>query len=112
MSEGEKGKEAEVWGGREGREEREGGRKRRRFIDYVEEGVAQLANYEEYFTYPKNAEDAKEKYSVEVNKPKLVLVVGSWENSSQEEVTQALRRYPSVEIIDYDTFCHQFIGAS
>ena len=89
-----------------------GARKRRRFIDYVEEGVAQLVNYKEYFTYPKNAEYAKEKYSVEVNEPKLVLVVGSWENSSQEEVTQALRRYPSIEIIDYDTFCHQFIGAS
>lgn len=89
-----------------------GGRRRRRFIDYVEEGVAQLANYEEYFKYPKNAEHARVKYSVEVNNPKLVLVVGSWENSSPEEVTQAMRRYPRIEVIDYDTFCHQFMGAS
>lgn len=89
-----------------------GDRKRRRFIDYVEEGVAQLANYEEYFTYPKNAIHAKEKYGIEVEKPKLVLVVGSWENSSPEEVDQARRRYTGIEIIDYDTFCHLFIGAN
>lgn len=89
-----------------------GGRKRRRFIDYVEEGVAQLVNYEEYFTYPKNAIYAKEKYGIEVEKPKLVLVVGSWENSSPEEVNQARRRYAEIEIIDYDTFCHLFIGAN
>ncbi|MEZ9711635.1 Shedu anti-phage system protein SduA domain-containing protein [Vibrio cyclitrophicus] len=87
-----------------------GGRKRRRFIDYVEEGVAQLANYREYFTYSKNAEYAKEKYGIEVNDPKLVLVVGNWDNSSHEEVVQACRRYPDIDIIDYDTFCHRFIG--
>lgn len=89
-----------------------GGRKRRRFIDYVEEGVAQLVNYKEYFTYPKNAEHAKSKYDVEVNNPKLVLVVGSWDNSSPEEISQARRRYQDIEIIDYDTFCHLFIGTS
>lgn len=89
-----------------------GGRKRRRFIDYVEEGVAQLVNYEEYFSYPANAEHAKEKYNIEISEPKLVLVVGSWDNSSPEEVNQARRRYQNIEIIDYDTFCHLFIGAS
>jgi len=89
-----------------------GERKRRRFIDYVEEGVAQLANYKEYFTYPKNAIYAKEKYGIEIKEPKLVLIVGSWENSSQEKVKQALRRYPEIDIIDYDTFCHLFISAS
>lgn len=89
-----------------------GGRKRRRFIDYVEEGVAQLANYKEYFDYPKNADYARDKYGIQVNEPKLVLVVGSWENSSSDEVNQAQRRYPDIEVIDYDTFCHLFIGVS
>ena len=87
-----------------------GGRKRRRFIDYVEEGVAQLVNYKEYFDYPKNADYAKNKYGIEINEPKLVLVVGNWENSLPEEVNQARRRYPYIEVIDYDTFCHMFIG--
>jgi hypothetical protein len=31
-----------------------GPRSRRRFIDYVEEGIAQLANYREYFAFEKN----------------------------------------------------------
>ena len=89
-----------------------GGRKRRRFIDYVEEGIAQLANYQEYFNYPLNAKHAKEKYGIVVKDPKLVLIVGSWENSSFEEINQACRRYPKIEVIDYDTFCQLFIGTS
>lgn len=89
-----------------------GGSKRRRFIDYVEEGAAQLANYREYFTYSKNVEHAKNKYDVEVKDPKLVLVVGNWDNASFEEVEQAQRRYSDIFIIDYDTFCHLFIGTS
>jgi ABC-type antimicrobial peptide transport system permease subunit len=52
----------------------------------IEEGVAQLANYAEYFTYSQNAAHAKDKYGLSVENPKLVLVVGSWENSSPEEV--------------------------
>lgn len=87
-----------------------GGRKRRQFVSYIHDGISQLANYREYFTFPKNAELAKNKYGIQVKEPKLVLVVGSWENSSPEEVKQALRAYPDIEIIDYDTFCHLFIG--
>lgn len=88
-----------------------GGRKRRRFIDYIEEGVAQLVNYREYFSYEQNAKYAYDKYGIQVKDPKLVLVVGNWDNSSPEEVQQARRRYPAIEIIDYDTLCHMFIGA-
>lgn len=89
-----------------------GGRKRRRFIDYIEEGVAQLVNYKEYFTYNSNQEYAYEKYKINVNNPSLVLVAGNWENSNPDEIQQARRRYPDIEIIDYDTFCHLFLGAS
>lgn len=86
-------------------------RKRRRFIDYVEEGIAQLANYREYFSYPKNAALALAKYGVMVKDPKLVLVVGSWENVDTVEVDQACRKYGrQVQVIDYDTVCHMFIG--
>ena len=86
-------------------------RSRRRFIDYVGEGISQLANYREYFSYPKNAALAKEKYGVEVKEPKLVLVVGSWENVDPVEVEQACRQYGDlVQVIDYDTICQMFIG--
>ena len=85
-------------------------RRRRRFIDYVEEGVSQLANYREYFTYSKNAEYAKKKYGIEVKNPKLVLVVGSYENSYPEQISQACRKYNNIEVIDYDTLCQMYVG--
>lgn len=87
-----------------------GERKRRRFIDYVEKGVAQLANYREYFEYPKNRDLAKSKYGIEVQDPKLVLVVGNWENTDLKEIDEACRRYRDVNIIDYDTFAHLIMG--
>jgi hypothetical protein len=87
-----------------------GKRKRRRFIDYVEEGVAQLANYREYFKYPKNRELAKDKYGIEIDNPKLVLIVGNWENTDLTEIDQACRRYHDINIVDFDTFAHLFLG--
>jgi hypothetical protein len=87
-----------------------GERRRRRFIDYVEEGVSQLANYREYFRYEQNASHAKEKYGIEVKDPNLVLVVGSYENSDSEQIIQACRRYDNVYIVDYDTLCQIYIG--
>ncbi|OYW25745.1 MAG: hypothetical protein B7Z49_00680, partial [Hydrogenophilales bacterium 12-63-5] len=87
-------------------------RNRRRFIDYVEEGISQLANYREYFKYPRNAALAKQKYGIEVNDPMLILVVGSWENVDVDEVNQACRKYRNVGVIDYDTVCQMFIGTN
>ena len=88
-----------------------GNRNRRRLLAYVEEGIAQLANYKEYFKYAANAEFAETKYGIKVNAPRCTLVVGSWENCNIDEIKQALRKSPDYEIIDYDTFCHQFIGS-
>lgn len=87
-----------------------GERRRRRFIDYVEEGVSQLANYREYFRYEQNARHAKAKYGIEVKDPNLVLVVGSHENSDHDQVIQASRKYDNVYIMDYDTLCQIYIG--
>jgi len=89
-----------------------GERRRRRFIDYVEEGVAQLSNYREYFDYPKNREFAKTKYGIEVKNPKLVLLVGSWENTNANQIYEACRKYKNVSIIDFDTFTHLFYGSN
>jgi len=86
-------------------------RRRRRFIDYVEEGVSQLANYREYFSYEKNALHAKEKYGIEVKDPNLVLIVGSYENSDPDQVIQACRKYANILIMDYDTLRQLYIGS-
>lgn len=87
------------------------GRNRRQFIDCIEDGISQLANYREYFEYPKNAALAKNKYGIEVKDPKLVLIVGSWENVDIDAVNQACRKHKNASVIDYDTLCHMFRGA-
>lgn len=86
-----------------------GDRKRRALIKSVEDGLSQLANYREYFDYPLNAQHANEKYEVSVSKPKMVLVIGSWDNYDATEVAQARRKHDKdLEIIDYDTLCSMF----
>lgn len=89
-----------------------GERNRRRFIDYVEEGVAQLANYLEYFDYSKNCHFAYEKYGVKIKNPNLVLVVGNFENANKTEIQEASRRLKNLTIIDYDSFLQLFLLSS
>ncbi|QZP22867.1 Shedu anti-phage system protein SduA domain-containing protein [Pseudomonas sp. DR208] len=81
---------------------------RRKFIDCVSDGVAQLINYREYFKYEKNAKYALENHGVRVSDPELVLVVGSMDNFSALEVEQAAMMYQKVTIIDYDTLCFMY----
>jgi hypothetical protein len=87
-----------------------GGRSRRRFIDYVEDGIAQLANYEEYFTFSKNCEYAFSKYGIKVNQPNLILVVGNFDNANKTEIEEASRRLKNITIIDYDSFLQLFLS--
>lgn len=87
-----------------------GERKKRRFVDYIGEGISQLANYREYFSYPLNAQHAEEKYGIKVRNPKLVLIAGSIENVDRQEVLQACRAYRDVDLIDYDTLASLFLS--
>jgi hypothetical protein len=88
-----------------------GPRKRRRFIDYVNEGIAQLANYREYFTYEKNREYAANKFGVKVQNPNLILVVGNYENFDPIEVEESARQIDKrIVIIDYDTIIQSLIA--
>jgi uncharacterized protein with GYD domain len=90
-----------------------GQHKRRRFIDYVGEGIAQLSNYKEYFTYEKNRSHAFSKYGIKVENPKLILVVGSYDNVNAKEVREACRAYKEeLEIRDYDTLNTSYLQNS
>jgi hypothetical protein len=87
-----------------------GEHKRRRFIDYVAEGFAQLANYTDYFSFPRNREYALRERGIRVSDPALYLVVGSYENVSPQEVAEARRMLrPNHRIIDYDTLNTLFL---
>jgi len=89
-----------------------GEQRRRRFIDYVNEGIAQLAHYDKYFQFAGNREYAARRYGIQVSKPNLVLVVGNWDNVNKTEISEASRAYRSVTIIDYDTLVHLFLGVA
>lgn len=89
-----------------------GERKRRRPASSVMTGIAQLANYKEYFDYDKNCSFAMEKYKIKVNLPKLILIIGSWENVNKVELEEATRMFNDVIVIDYDTLCHLYLGAN
>lgn len=84
---------------------------RRRFIDYIQEGIAQLANYESYFSFKKNSDFAKNKYGVVVNNPNLMLIVGNYENADIDEIKEASRMLEKHKyvIIDYDTLNANFL---
>lgn len=88
-----------------------GNRNRRRFVDYVSEGIAQIVNYKFYFTFEKNRNFAFEKYGLEVEDPNLTLVIGSMENVNPAEVIEALKPNDgmNISIIDYDTLVSTFL---
>jgi Shedu protein SduA, C-terminal len=89
-----------------------GQRSRRRFIDYVSEGIAQLAHYREYFAEPANQAHANDKYGVEVLEPRCVLLVGNYENANPESIAEASRQLRDITIIDYDTLVQLFMAGS
>lgn len=84
---------------------------RRRFIDYVQDGAAQLANYREYFSYKKNSDYAKEKFGVQLDNPNLILVVGNYDNIDKIAVQEACRQLSNITIIDYDTLIQFFLSS-
>jgi hypothetical protein len=87
-----------------------GERKRRRFIDNVNEGIAQLANYNEYFRFERNREYALNKYGIKVNNPNLVLVVGNYDNANKDEIEEASRhQLQNISIVDYDSLLQMFL---
>lgn len=89
-----------------------GRRRRRRFIDYVEEGIAQLAHYREYFSFEANRAHALERYGADVRAPRLVLVVGNLDNAREGEIREASRRLGEISLIDFDTFSQLFLIAA
>ncbi|MGN7309925.1 hypothetical protein ACTHQ4_02395 [Alkalicoccobacillus gibsonii] len=89
-----------------------GGHKRRRFYDYVEEGIAQLANYEDYFLFEKNKEWAILNHDVRVKDPILYLIVGNFENLTETDIKEASRRLnKQYRIIDFDTLHSLYLSS-
>jgi len=82
---------------------------RRRFLSIVYDGIAQLANYLNYFDFKKNKDFAFEKYGIKVKEPKGILIIGSFDNYDTDKINQALRSHSNIWIIDYDTICQLYL---
>lgn len=90
-----------------------GKHRRRSFLQIVDEAIAQLANYEDYFNYEENRSLAKKKYNVEINNPQLIIVIGNYSNYDKNEIKEASRKLKdNFLIIDYDTLNLKFYNGS
>ena len=88
-----------------------GPRRRRRFVDYVNEGIAQLAHYREYLSIPENRQHAKDNYGVQFHEARFSLVVGNYENADPSRLEEASRQVRDIAIIDYDTLVQLFLAS-
>ena len=88
-----------------------GERERRKLSAKAMEGVAQLANYREYFTHTDNAEYARAQFGITVKKPKLILVIGTLDNLDDEKLIAACRMFLGEDftIMNYDTLVAQIL---
>lgn len=80
-----------------------GGHRRRRFVNAVTEGIAQLANYREFLSYDRHCRAIYDAYGITIKEPRVILLVGSADNYDPEEVRQAQRMLQPFELIDYDS---------
>lgn len=69
------------------------GKARVRFGSYVTELIAQLKDYNKYFQFEKNREWALKKYGIKIDNPKLIGIVGNYNNFDKTEVSSALECY-------------------
>ncbi|MDD5696736.1 MAG: hypothetical protein PHO90_02050 [Candidatus Pacebacteria bacterium] len=78
------------------------GEVRIRFCDYVSELVAQLKDYERYFSYGKNRDWAYKEYGIKVKNQKLIGIVGNYNNFEKSKIDKSLDKDNLVLYSYYD----------
>jgi len=80
-----------------------GGKSRCRFNAYVNELIAQLNGYKNYFADEQNRKWALENKGIKINNPRLIGIVGDHNNFDKYKVEMALEQYKdSIVIISYE----------
>ena len=76
------------------------------FTSELEDGLAQLAHYYEYFATPENCSYVRDFHGIVVEQPSLYLIAGNQFNTKPSEVREALRRVNLTDerfhVISYD----------
>lgn len=78
------------------------GKVRMRFIDYASELIAQLKDYERYFSYEENINYAHETYGIKIKDLKLIGVIGNYNNFDRGEVDSSLDKENVLVFSYYD----------
>lgn len=78
------------------------GKARIRFNDYVSELIAQLHDYKKYFASETNSKWAYMQHGIKVEDPKLIGIVGHYNNFDKDEVDTVLNQYRhNIAIMSY-----------
>ncbi|TWD79594.1 hypothetical protein FB561_0656 [Kribbella amoyensis] len=86
------------------------GKKHRRSVTRpVHDGAGRLAEYEEYFKVAENRAFVQTKYGVDVQDPRKLLIVGTQDIVTAEDLTQVAPT--GAEILDYDTVLRLHLAA-
>ena len=90
-------------------------RSRRMLVSELEDGLAQLAHYDEYFSAPENQQYLTEVHGIQLVKPRLTLIGGNQFNTSATEVREALRRFNGINeqysIVSYDALVLSYMNS-
>ena len=78
------------------------GKARISFNSYVTDLIAQLQDYERFFRYEENSKWALKEYRIKVKNPRLIGIVGNYNNFDNDEVKYAIEPYrDKIKIISY-----------
>jgi hypothetical protein len=78
------------------------GKVRMRFIDYASELIAQLKDYERYFSFEDNIKYAYETYGIKIKDLKLIGIIGNFNNFDRDEVDNSLDKENVLVFSYYD----------
>jgi hypothetical protein len=80
---------------------------RRRFSYAVEDAIAQVSEYREYFNDPRNIENIEKKYGIRIYKPNIVVLIGDSKNIDVEELIKIRDRRKDGEVVTYSELVGQ-----
>jgi hypothetical protein len=80
---------------------------RRRFSYEVEDAIAQVSEYREYFNDPSNRENIEKTHGIKIYKPNILVLVGDSTNIDVEELIRIRDRRKDGEVITYSDIVRQ-----
>ncbi len=84
-----------------------GSEDRRRFSSDVDEAIAQVSVYREYFDDPQKRTDIETEYTVKILKPNVLVLIGDSSNVNAEDLIKEKDRRKDGEVISFDDIIKQ-----